>query len=129
MTCALLRRSETARGDYRDNSRLDDYSLDASKKQNATDREHRARLEAISTEGFPSKDHLSDALLLHVLDNRFADYELAFMMRSSVEESCHSICWKRAWTAGSEASFEAPLPDETSSTSFVKLVGRLLASR
>jgi uncharacterized protein (DUF885 family) len=55
MTCALLRRSETARGDYRDNSRLDDYSLDASKKQNATDREHRARLEAISTEGFPEQ--------------------------------------------------------------------------
>lgn len=47
--------SETARGDYRDNDRLDDYSLEASKKQNATDRVYRARLEAISTEGFPSR--------------------------------------------------------------------------
>jgi uncharacterized protein (DUF885 family) len=128
MTCASPE-SETARGDCRDNSRLDDYSLEASKKQNATDREYRARLEAISTEGFPEQVRLSHDLLLHGLDNRTADYDLAFMMRSSVEEACHSICWKRAWTAGSEASFEAPLPDETSSTSFVKPVGGLLASR
>ena len=68
--------SETARGDYRDNDRLDDYSLEASKKQNAADRGYRARLEAISTEGFPEQDRLSHELMLHVLDNRIADYEL-----------------------------------------------------
>ncbi len=68
--------SATARGDYRDNSRLDDYSAEASKKQNATDRAYRAKLEAISTEGFPEQDRLSHDLLLHVLDNRIADYEL-----------------------------------------------------
>ncbi len=68
--------SETARGDYRDNAMLDDYSLAASAKQNAVDRGYRAKLEAISTEGFPDQDRISHDLLLHVLDNRIADYEL-----------------------------------------------------
>ena len=68
--------SETARGDYRDNAILDDYSLAASRKQNAVNRAYRAKLEAISTEGFPEQDRLSHDLLLHVLDNRIADYDL-----------------------------------------------------
>lgn len=68
--------SETARGDYRDNAMLDDYSLAASAKQNTVDRGYRAKLEAISTEGFPGQDRISHDLLLHVLDNRIADYEL-----------------------------------------------------
>jgi uncharacterized protein (DUF885 family) len=68
--------SETARGDYRDNAMLDDYSLAASTKQNAVDRAYRTKLEAISTEGFPEQDRISHDLLLHVLDNRVADYEL-----------------------------------------------------
>ena len=68
--------SETARGDYRDNAMLDDYSLAASAKQNAVDRVYRAKLAAISTEGFPEQDGISHDLLLQVLDNRIADYEL-----------------------------------------------------
>jgi uncharacterized protein (DUF885 family) len=68
--------SETARGDYRDNAVLDDYSLAASTKQNATDRAYRAKLAAISTEGFPEQDRISHDLMLHVLDNRITDYEL-----------------------------------------------------
>jgi uncharacterized protein (DUF885 family) len=68
--------SETARGDYRNNAMLDDYSLDASAKQNAVDRAYRAKLEAISTDGFLEQDRLSHDLLLHVLDNRIAHYEL-----------------------------------------------------
>ncbi len=68
--------SETARGDYRDNAVLDDYSLAASTKQNAVDRAYRAKLAAISAEGFPEQDRISHDLLLHVLDNRIADYEL-----------------------------------------------------
>ena len=68
--------SETARGDYRDNAKLDDYSLAASTKQNAVDRAYRTKLAAISTEGFPEQDRISHDLLLHVLDNRIADYEL-----------------------------------------------------
>ncbi|MGB6677721.1 MAG: DUF885 domain-containing protein [Terriglobales bacterium] len=68
--------SETARGDYRNNAVLDDYSLAASTKQNAVDRAYRAKLAAISAEGFPEQDRISHDLLLHVLDNRIADYEL-----------------------------------------------------
>jgi len=68
--------SETARGDYRDNAMLDDYSLAASTKQNAVDRAYRAKLEAISTDGFPEQDCISHDLLLRVLDNRIADYAL-----------------------------------------------------
>jgi uncharacterized protein (DUF885 family) len=68
--------SETVRGEYRDNALLDDYSLAASTKQNAVDRAYRAKLEAISTEGFTEQDRLSHDLLLHVLDNRIADYAL-----------------------------------------------------
>jgi uncharacterized protein (DUF885 family) len=68
--------SESARGDYRDNAMLDDYSLSASVKQNAVDRAYRAKLDAISTNGFPEQDRLSHDLLLRVLDNRIADYAL-----------------------------------------------------
>jgi uncharacterized protein (DUF885 family) len=68
--------SESARGDYRDNVTLDDYSMAASTKQDAVDRSYRARLEAIPTEGFPEQDRLSHDLLLRVLDNRLADYAL-----------------------------------------------------
>jgi uncharacterized protein (DUF885 family) len=68
--------SETARGDYRDNAKLDDYSLAASAKQNAVDRAYRAKLEAIPTQGFPEQDRISHDLLLRILDNRLADYAL-----------------------------------------------------
>jgi|SRR5579864_7287852 len=68
--------SETARGDYRDNALLDDYSSEAAKKQNSRDRMYHARLKAISTKGFPEQDRLSHDLLLYVLENRIADYEL-----------------------------------------------------
>ena len=66
----------TARGDYRYNAMLDDRSLTASARQNAADRSYRAKLTAISTHGFPEQDRLSHDLLLHVLDNRIADFEL-----------------------------------------------------
>jgi len=68
--------SETASGDYRDNAILDDYSVAASIKQNAVDRAYRAKLDAISTAGFPEQDRLSHDLLLHILDDRIADFEL-----------------------------------------------------
>jgi len=66
----------TAYGDYRYNSLLNDDSLAAIQKQNATDRAYRAKLAAISTQGFPDADRLSHDLLLRVLDDRIADYEL-----------------------------------------------------
>jgi uncharacterized protein (DUF885 family) len=68
--------SESARGDYRDNASLDDYSLAASGKQNGVEQSYRAKLAAISTDGFPEQDRISHDLLIHVLDNRIADYEL-----------------------------------------------------
>ncbi|HYA63240.1 MAG TPA: DUF885 domain-containing protein, partial [Candidatus Sulfotelmatobacter sp.] len=66
----------TAYGDYRYNDLLSDYSLAAIEKQNAMDRAYRAELAAISTEGFADEDRLSHDLLLHILDDRIADYEL-----------------------------------------------------
>jgi uncharacterized protein (DUF885 family) len=83
--------SETARGDYRDNAQLDDYSLAASIKQNATDRAYRTKLAAISTEGFPEQDRLSHDLLLSVLDNRIADFELkSYEMPISQMQGIHN---------------------------------------
>ena len=84
--------SETARGDYRDNALLDDYSLAASTKQNAADRTYRAKLAAISTEGFSEQDRLSHDLLLHVLDNRIADsalkdYEMPISQMQGIHNS------------------------------------------
>ena len=80
----------TAYGDYRYNNLLSDYSLAAIEKQNVTDRAYRARLVAISTEGFSDEDRLSHDLLLHVLDDRIADYELkTYEMPISQMEGVH----------------------------------------
>jgi uncharacterized protein (DUF885 family) len=84
--------SETASGDYRDNRTLDDYSLAASVKQDAVDRAYRAKLQAISTEGFPEQDRLSHDLLLHVLDNRIEDralkdYEMPISQMQGIHNS------------------------------------------
>jgi uncharacterized protein (DUF885 family) len=83
--------SESARGNYRDNALLDDYSLAASGKQDAVDESYRAKLAAISTDGFPEQDRISHDLLLHVLDNRIADYELKdFEMPVSQMQGIHN---------------------------------------
>ena len=66
----------TSYGDYRYNSRLSDYSLAANARQSAADRAYRAKLAAISTDGFPEQDRLSHDLFLHLLDQRIADYTL-----------------------------------------------------
>jgi uncharacterized protein (DUF885 family) len=83
--------TETARGDYRHNAMLDNYSLAASTKQNALDVAYRAKLEAISTEGFPEQQRLSHDLLLDVLDHRIADYNLkTFEMPISQMQGIHN---------------------------------------
>lgn len=80
----------TARGDYRYNGLLSDYSLAAIEKQNAADRVYRAKLAAISTDGFADVDRLSHDLLLHVLDDRIADYDLkTYEMPISQMEGIH----------------------------------------
>jgi uncharacterized protein (DUF885 family) len=66
----------TAFGNYQYNALLDHLSLAASAQQNAADRDFLARLQAISIDGFPDQDRISHDLLLHVLQQRIADYEL-----------------------------------------------------
>jgi uncharacterized protein (DUF885 family) len=66
----------TAFGNYQYNALLDHLSLAASAQQNAADHAFLGKLQAISTDGFPEQDRISHDLLLHVLAQRIADYEL-----------------------------------------------------
>jgi uncharacterized protein (DUF885 family) len=86
----------TARGDYRYNAMLDDYSLTASKRQNVVDRSYRAKLASISTEGFSEQDKISHDLLLHVLDDRISDFELISLsvnQTSFLSAPSSSVTW------------------------------------
>ena len=66
----------TAFGDYRYNDKLADYSLDAIARRHKTDQEFLSRLEAIPTTGFNDQDQLSHDLLIRVLQQRIADFDL-----------------------------------------------------
>jgi len=66
----------TAFGDYRYNDKLADYSLDAIARRHKTDQEFLSRLEAIPTTGFSDQDQLSHDLLIRVLQQRIADFDL-----------------------------------------------------
>src|SRR6202140_1618918 len=66
----------TAFGDYRYNDKLDDYSLDAIMQHHKTDEAFLTRLEAIPTTGFLDQDQLSHDLLVRVLQQRIADFDL-----------------------------------------------------
>src|SRR5271156_4567065 len=66
----------TAFGDYRYNDKLEDHSLDAIIQRHKTDEDFLARLEAIPTSGFSDQDQLSHDLLVRVLQQRIADYDL-----------------------------------------------------
>jgi len=66
----------TAYGDYRYNDRLDDYSLAALAAQHASDEGYLARLEAISTAGFPEQDALSHEVMDRSLRRRVEGYAL-----------------------------------------------------
>jgi len=66
----------TAYGDYRYNDKLGDYSLAAIAERNQMDRGSLSRLNAIGTNGFPDQDQLSHDLLVRVLEQRIADFEL-----------------------------------------------------
>ena len=66
----------TAFGDYRYNDRLADYSLDAIQKRHETDEGFLKRLEAIPTADFSDQDQLSHDLLIRVLRQRAADFNL-----------------------------------------------------
>jgi len=66
----------TAFGDYRYNDRLNDYSLDAIRRRHEGDAAFLQRLEAIPTDGFSDQDQLSHDLLIRVLRQRIADFDL-----------------------------------------------------
>jgi uncharacterized protein (DUF885 family) len=66
----------TAFGDYRYNDKLAEHSLDAIAQRHRTDQDFLTRLEAISTAGFSDQDQLSHDLLVRVLQQRIADYDL-----------------------------------------------------
>ena len=63
-------------GDYRYNDKLADHSLAAILRRQETNQRFLARLQAISTAGFPDQDQLSHDLLVRGLEQRIADFEL-----------------------------------------------------
>ena len=66
----------TAFGDYRYNDKLGEYSLAAIAERNQTDHAFLSRLDAIGTTSFPDQDQLSHDLLVRVLQQRIADFDL-----------------------------------------------------
>jgi uncharacterized protein (DUF885 family) len=66
----------TAFGDYRYNDRLADYSVDAIRRRHEADQTFLQRVEAIPTDGFSDQDQLSHDLLIRVLEQRIADFDL-----------------------------------------------------
>jgi uncharacterized protein (DUF885 family) len=66
----------SAYGDYRYNDKLAEYSVDAIIQRHKTDETFLARLEAIPGAGFSDQDQLSHDLLVRVLQQRSADYDL-----------------------------------------------------
>jgi uncharacterized protein (DUF885 family) len=63
-------------GDYRYNDKLNDYSLANIKERHKVDEGFLARLKAIPTTGFGDQDTLSHDLLIRVLQQRIADFDL-----------------------------------------------------
>jgi uncharacterized protein (DUF885 family) len=66
----------TAFGDYRYNDKLADYSLEAIARRHQTDEMFLSRLQAIPSAGFSDQDQLSHDLLIRVLEQRSADFQL-----------------------------------------------------
>jgi uncharacterized protein (DUF885 family) len=66
----------TAYGDYRYNDKLTNYSLTATVRRNETDRDFLKRIQAISTTGFGEQDQLSHDLMVRLLEQRIADFNL-----------------------------------------------------
>jgi uncharacterized protein (DUF885 family) len=66
----------TAFGDYRYNDKLNDFSLNGIMKRHEADVAFLHRIEAVSTTGFSDQDQLSHDLLIRVLQQRIADFDL-----------------------------------------------------
>ncbi|MFY9647031.1 MAG: DUF885 domain-containing protein [Terriglobales bacterium] len=81
----------TAFGDYRYNDRLAEYSLDAIARRHHADVDFLTRLEAIPSAGFSDQDQLSHDLLVRVLRQRIADYDLKeFEMPINQQNGIHT---------------------------------------
>ena len=63
-------------GDFRYNDQLDDLSVAAIQSQHTRDEDFLARLNAISTSGFPSEDQVSHGVMKQKLQQRIDDYGL-----------------------------------------------------
>lgn len=66
----------TAYGDYRYNDKLAEYSLAAIVQRNESNQDFLNRLQAIPSSGFSDQDQLSHDLLIRVLQQRIADFDL-----------------------------------------------------
>src|ERR1700716_3910036 len=66
----------TAFGDYRYNDKLAEYSLDAVVQRHKTNQAFLNRIESIPTTSFSDQDQLSHDLLVRVLQQRIADFDL-----------------------------------------------------
>jgi uncharacterized protein (DUF885 family) len=66
----------TSYGDYRYNDKLADYSLAAIAERHKTDEAFLAKLAAIPTSGFSDQDQLSHDVMVRVLKQRVADFDL-----------------------------------------------------
>ena len=66
----------TSYGDYRYNDQLGQYSLKAIDQRHETDEDFLTRLEAIPSTGFSDQDQLSHDLMIRVLQQRIADFDL-----------------------------------------------------
>jgi uncharacterized protein (DUF885 family) len=66
----------TAFGDYRYNDKLGDESLGAIAERHKTNEAFLARLDTVSTAGFPDQDQLSHDVMARVLQQRIADFNL-----------------------------------------------------
>ena len=66
----------TAFGDHRYNDKLAEHSLAAIAQRHTTDEAFLTRLESIPTTGFSDQDQLSHDLLVRVLEQRIADFNL-----------------------------------------------------
>jgi uncharacterized protein (DUF885 family) len=66
----------TAFGDYRYNDRLNDYSIEAIRRRHDVDVVFLQRIQAIPTDGFSDQDQVSHDLLIRVVQQRVADFNL-----------------------------------------------------
>jgi uncharacterized protein (DUF885 family) len=66
----------TAYGDYRYNDKVAEYSLEAIFLRHKTNQDFLARIEAIPSAGFSDQDQLSHDLMVRVLQQRIADFDL-----------------------------------------------------